>query len=107
MSNTVCKCCGSDVSLMERTTGVSTQIILTCTNSSCNMNDTNKLKKTDNVKHKFKVGSAESFALNCQFVLSLLQSGCGSTEAETLITFLDLPNASSLKKKPLQESRMQ
>ena len=74
MSNTVCKCCGSDVSLMERTTGVSTQIILTCTNSSCNMNDTNKVKKTDNVKNKFKVGSAESFALNCQFVLSLLQS---------------------------------
>ena len=45
MSNTVCRCCGSDVSLMERTTGISTQIILTCKNSSCNMNETNQVKK--------------------------------------------------------------
>ena len=84
---------------MELAMGVSTQIILTCKNSSCNMNEANQVKNTDNVKHKFKVSSAESFAINCQFVHSLLQSGCRSTEAATLITFLDLPNTSLFKKK--------
>ena len=98
-TNTVCKCCGTDVSFKELTTGISTQVILTCKNPRCGMNESNKVKKTNYKKHKFRIDSAESFAVNCQFVLSLLQSGCGSVEASTFITFMDLPNAPSFQRK--------
>ena len=96
-SNTKRKYCGTDVSLKELTTGLATQVILTCNNPNCNTREKNKVKKTNYREHKFRVDSTESFAINCQFVLSLLQCGCGSSEAETFLTFQNLPNAPSFK----------
>ena len=43
-------------------------------------------------------GSAQSFALNCQFVLGLMQCGSGGSEAGVMITFLNLPHASTFEK---------
>ena len=37
--------------------------------------------------------SSKSFALNCQFVIGLMQIVDGSAKAGTLLTFLDLPHS--------------
>jgi hypothetical protein len=42
--------------------------------------------------------SSESFALNCQFVLRLMQIGEGSSEAGVIFTYLDLPHSSTFHK---------
>lgn len=98
---TVCKVCGSSVYIDELTTGIATQIKLTCQNQRCtSKNLKNEVKRTIFKKEKVRVNDpAESYAINCQFVLCLIQNGCGSTEGESLMTYLDLPNAPSFKKK--------
>ena len=97
-NSTRCYKCGKNVVLTELTIGIATQVTLTCQNSRCNSSNSNKVKKTSVMKNKFcRNDTAEMFAINCQFYLSLLQTGCGSTEADTFISFLDLPNGSSYK----------
>ncbi len=91
--NTKCARCGADVMLHEKTTGIATSVHLTCKNQRCNLNESNKINRTKFVKYNFRPDSNESFAINCQLVLSLMQMGCGSREADVLLTFLDLPNA--------------
>ena len=95
-SNVVCRHCGSDMLLSETTVGIATQVKLTCQNKECNLCEKNKVKKTD--EKKFRKNSSESFALNCQFVLALMQTGCGGSEADVLLTFLDLPHSSTFHK---------
>ena len=92
-SNVHCSRCGSEVNLHENTIGIATQVGLTCRNQRCNLNEQNKVKRTLFRKYKFRTDSNESFAINCQLVLSMLQMGCGSTETGVLLTFLDLPNS--------------
>ena len=53
------------------------------------------MRRTDSKKYKFRSDSSESYAFNCQFVLALMQTGGGSSEAAAIITFLDLPHAST------------
>jgi len=98
---TVCKVCGSSVYIDELTTDIATQIKLTCQNQRCTSKSlTNKVKRSIFKKEKIRIDDpAESYAINCQFVLCLIQNGCGSTEGESLMTYLDLPNAPSFKKK--------
>ena len=98
-SNARCFECGRNLILTEATTGLATEVLLTCQNSGCKLKHKNKVKKTKVKEHKFRSDSAESFAINCQFVISLLQTGCGSTEAETTMTYLDLPNGPSFRTK--------
>ena len=43
--------------------------------------------------------STASFCINVQFVLALMQMGGGNCESETMISFLDLPHASTFKTK--------
>ena len=52
-----------------------------------------------NKEQGFDRSSKESYALNCQFVLALIQSGDGNSESETLLNFLVLLNGSTFKKK--------
>ena len=106
-TSTVCNQCGSSVYIDELTTGIATQIKLTCQNRRCtSKNLKNKVKRTMFQKEEIRTDDpAESYALNCQFVLSLIQNGCGSTEAESIMIYLDLPNAPSFKKKLLEESK--
>ena len=84
---------------MEVTNGLATQVSLACQNPSCKLKRKNKVKKTKVKEHKFRSDSAESFGFNCQFIIYLLQTGCGLTEAETLMTYLDLPNGPSFRTK--------
>ena len=56
------------------------------------------MRRTDCKKQNFRIDSSESYALNCQFVLGLIQTGCGAQEAAINLTFLDLPHASSFQK---------
>ena len=100
-TSTVCNQCGSSVYIDGLTTGIATQIKLTCQNQRCtSKNLKNEVKRTIFKKEKVRVNDpAESYAINCQFVLCLIQNGCGSTEGESLMTYLDLPNAPSFKKK--------
>ena len=106
-TSTVCNQCGSSVYIDELTTGIATQIKLTCQNRRCtSKNLKNRVKRTMFQKEKNKTDDpAESYALNCQFMLCLIQNRCRSTEAESLMTYLDLPNALSFKKKLLEESK--
>ena len=94
-SNVQCSRCGLEVNLHENTIGIATQVGLTCTNKLCNLKEENKVKRTLFRKYNFRTNSNESFAVNCQLVLAMLQIGCGSTEAGVLLTFLDLPNSSA------------
>ena len=100
-TSTVCHQCGSSVYIDELTTGIATQIKLTCQNQRCTVkNLKNKVKRTKFQKEKIRTDDpAETYALNCQFVLCLIQNGCGSSEAESIMTYLNLPNAPSFKKK--------
>ena len=41
---------------------------------------------------------SENFAINVRFVLALQQVGCCGTEAQMIMSFLNLPNATSMKK---------
>ena len=99
-TNTRCCHCGNKLVLSELTIGIATKLSLTCQNSRCKCRNINNVKKTNIKQNIFsRVDSAEMFAINCQFVLSLMQTGCGATESETYISFLDLPNGSTFKKK--------
>ena len=89
-SNTRCSRCGSEVTLQEKTVGIATQVGLTCKNQRCSLKDENKVNRTKFRKHNFRTDSNESFAVNCQLVLSMIQMGCGATETGTLLTYLDL-----------------
>ena len=80
------------MNLHEKTIGIATQVRLTCRNKLCNLKEENKVKRTLFRKYNFRTNSNESFAVNCQLVLSMLQMRCGSTEAATLLNFLDLPD---------------
>ena len=105
-TNSVCRQCGSNVYLDEFTTGLATQVRLTCQNKNCTMEVANKVKKTVCTKNKFSPKDpVEMFAINCQFVLCLLQTGSGSTEAEIIMNYLDLPNSTFKKKIICKDSR--
>ena len=97
--NTKCARCGCEVCLKESTIGIATSIRLTCTNKRCSLNESNKLKMTKFRKHNNRQDSNESFAINIQLILSLLQMGGGSTEAGVLLAFLDLPNSNTFHTK--------
>ena len=87
------------------TTGIATVVNLQC--KICNLNKKN-IRRADYEKLKFRKDSAASFALNCQFVLGLQQSGCGAAESGTLLAFLDMPHSSTFHKTtfPRVESAM-
>ncbi len=90
--NTKCAKCGAAVSLKESTTGIATTVKLTCKNQRYNLNEQTKINRTKLAKYNNRLDSNESFAINCQLVLCLIQMGCALTEAQTLLTYLDLPN---------------
>ena len=89
---TKCAQYGAAVSLHELTTGIATTDHLTCKNQKCNLNEHTKINRTELTKYNFRPDSNESFAINCQLVLCLIQMGGASTEADTLLTYLDLPS---------------
>ena len=95
-TNVKCKHCDGEVTLTECTTGIATVVNLTCNN--CKIKHNNNSKKTDYEKLGFRKNSVESFAINCQLVLALMQTGCGAAEAATLLTFLDMPHSSTFQK---------
>ena len=97
-SNLVCKQCGHDICVTENTIGIATEVQLGCKNRHCNMHAKYEAKKTDCERNKFRKGTSESFAINCQFILALMQTGCGGSEASVLLTFLDLPHSSTFHK---------
>ena len=97
-SNAVCKLCGSEIAMSEKTIGVATQVSLCCRNIYCGVIKKNYVRRTNYVQNNFRIDSSESYALNCQFVLALMQTGCGASEASVNLTFLDLPHASTFQK---------
>ena len=92
--NCICKFCGSELDLMETTVGIATEVHLVCKKVKCSLNKKSLVRRTT----QFRKGSSESYALNCQLVLALMQVGCGNAESETIINFLDLPHGSTFKK---------
>ena len=96
-SNTKCARCDSPISLKESTVGIATSVKLTCTNPTCTLNHSNKIRRTKFSKKNLR--SNESFAINCQLVLGLIQMGGGSTEAGVILTFLNLPNSNAFHTK--------
>ena len=56
------------------------------------------MRRTDYKDLKFRVDSTESYSLNCQFVLALMQIGGGNAESETLLNFMELPHGSTFKR---------
>ena len=65
-TNTICSQCGSNVYLNELTTGIATQVKLTCQNKNCTMEVTNTVNKTVCTNNKFSpIDSVKAFAINC------------------------------------------
>ena len=94
--NCVCKSCGGGLRLFESTVGVATEVALKCLD--CSKAICNLVRRTDYKKLKFRQNSSESYSLNCQFVMALMQLGCGNAESETLMNFLELPHGSTFKR---------
>lgn len=94
-SNVCCKNCGSEVSLTETTTGIATEVKLKCKNRNCKLDQKNKLRKCNYKNYRSRQGSSESFCINLQFVLGLMQVGAGAAESGTLLTFLDMAHANT------------
>ena len=97
-SNLCCNKCGASVKLCKRTVGIATQVEVICTNKQCGFNAKNDVRRTDCQKNNFRKDSSASFAVNCQFVIYLMQIGGGATEAGLALTYLELPNASTFEK---------
>ena len=95
--NCKCKKCNGPVRMLERTVGISTEVTLTC--NDCNVKENSFVRRTKYDRLSFHKSSSESHAINCQFILALMQIGGGHSESEILLNFLDLPNASTFKKK--------
>ncbi len=55
------------------------------------------MRRTNYNKLDYHERSSESHAINCQFVLGLMQIGGGNAESEIMLNFLDLPHGSSFK----------
>ena len=94
--NCACKICGGNLRLSEQTVGVATEVILRCID--CRNKKSNLVRRTDYKNLKFRPNSTESYSLNCQFILALMQIGCGNAESETLLNFLELPHGSTFKR---------
>ena len=94
-SNVCCKSCGSEVYLTESTTGIATEVKLKCKNRNCKLDEMNKLRKCNYKNYRSRQGSSESFCINLQFVLALMQVGAGAAESGTLLTYLDMPHANT------------
>ena len=91
--NMNCARCGGDVMLQEKmTTGIATSVYVTCKNQQCNLNKSSKINRMKFMKYNFWSDSNESFAINWQLVLSLIQMEYGYTEADMLLMFLELLN---------------
>ena len=96
-TNLVCKKCGADVHVSEITIGIATQVSVACKGRHCNMKGNNKVRRTSDKNKDIRPNSSASFAINCQFVLALMQTGSGSTEAGTMVSYLNLPNSSTFQ----------
>ena len=94
--NCQCKRCHGSVKLSECTVGISTEVILRCNN--CDLEESNFVRRTKYDKLKYDKRSSESHAINCQFVLALMQIGGGNAESEILLNFLDLPHGSTFRR---------
>ena len=98
-SNLCCNRCGSGVKLNEKTVGIATQVGIVCNNSNCGLNEKNIVRRTDYSRNgEIRKDSSASFALNCQFILFLMQIGGGATEAGLAVTYLELPHSSTFEK---------
>ena len=53
-----------------------------------------------------RANSSASYAINCQFVLAMMQVGAGSSEAGLLLIFLDLPHSSTFQKTTFSKVQM-
>ena len=92
--------CGSDVKIKEQTVGISTSIVLECTNEMCKFKGT----KTDNhityfTGNKINYNTMESHATSVFIVLALQQIGAGASDCGLLLSFLNLPSAASFQSK--------
>ena len=94
--NLVCKVCGGDIKLSDHTTGIATEINLSC--KCCDMKKKNLVRQTNYREQKFRKNSSESFAINCQFIIGLMQIGGGASEAGVILAFLDLPHSSTFQR---------
>ena len=97
--NTVCRICGSDVKMRERTVGISTSIVLECTDEMCNVKTKTDNQRTHFSGNKMNYNTMESYATNVFLVLALQQIGAGASDCGLLLTFLNLPSAASFQSK--------
>ena len=93
--NLVCRHCGSDVYINETTVGIATQVGLICKNRNCKLHQKSFVRKT--IDKKIRNNSNAAFAINCQFVLALMQIGGGASEAGLMLSYLNLPHSSTFQ----------
>jgi len=99
-----CNHCGSAMKVREKTVGIATCVEVSCTDMNCkNKGNRTHCKRTqlmDNCKYG---DTAESFAINCTFVLGVQQFGGGASESDIIITYLNLPHAHGFHRHSFQK----
>ena len=88
--NAICRFCSGDLNIDESTVGIATEVILSC--KSCDNVKKNFVRQSNRKKIPVKKTSSAAYSTNIQFVLALMQIGCGNAETQIMIDFLDLPH---------------
>jgi hypothetical protein len=106
------KCpCGGSISTEYASTGCNISAIVRCLGKKCGINYQTGHQITSLNTHQEKNRNRLSdYALSVLFVLAHISSGDGGTEAQRLISFLDLPGGPSMMKKstfPTLEKQIQ
>ena len=92
----VCRFCHGELKLsFQETVGIATLPRITCSSDDCCDVSGGKLPGANFQKGKTKAKLTE-FAINVQFVMSLMACGDGGTEAARILAFLNLPNSTTM-----------
>ena len=107
-----CPKCGDSATVSFPTVCIASGIKIHCTNPMCDFIDL-ELPATADLPHTDDMGSplierTTDYAANIQYVLGFMACGDGGKEAERLLGFLGLPNATTMEKRsfPVIEGRL-
>ena len=97
-SNLVCKKCQSSISMKYSSIGLATELLFTCKNN----HTFNIYPSTCRTLHKTKKNGSKQiqeraswYAINVQYVMSILSSGNGPRDSSTISSFLGFPSATN------------
>jgi len=106
-SMAICRLCGSNLVLLEKTVGIATKVKLSCENKKCDCTkESASFRSRTGGDVSMKYNAVESYALNCLLVLALQQVGGGAAESCIILTYLGLKAPASFQNKHFNRIEM-